>query len=218
MEACNMIVVNGVKMSLKDYRKQIKLRKEEKEKKAGKKKKKAQPNELVLLSTEIKEMTKKIRLIKSLSAYYNNAYRQWGTIANDILEKKEIKSPFLHFRLKVCGMIETLDTIMKIAKKGDRSVFQFFEKLSYQLDDVQICIDKLCSGIVKSNVLELYKEHECINGCTRRLGLKALVARSFSATKDLKIIIEKCRKISNGNSEPLHYSIGDKTNFISYFC
>lgn len=196
METCEMIVVNGVKMPLKEYRKQIKEKQAAKEKKTSKKRKtKKVSNELVLISTEIKEMTKQVRLITSLSAYYNNAYKQWGKVANVILEKKEIQSPFLHFRLRVREMNETLNTIMEISKKKDKAVLQYFEKLSYQLDDVQNCIEKLCNGIVKSNVFDLYGEHECINGCGRRLGLRVLVRRSFSATKGIKEIIEKCRDI-----------------------
>ena len=71
------IIVNGVRMSMDDYKKVIK----EKKSKLKIKKPKKVLTEINLLPSDIKEMMKKVKLIKSLSAYYDNGYKQWGNVA-----------------------------------------------------------------------------------------------------------------------------------------
>ena len=39
--------------------------------------------------------------LKSLSAYYDHAYKQWGTIGQTILNLKEIRPTFVSYRVKV---------------------------------------------------------------------------------------------------------------------
>lgn len=196
----NMVTVNGVTMSLKDYRKIIRERKE-----AAHPKKK-ELTEINLLSSDINTMMKKVKLIRSLSAYYDNAYRQWGTIARDIIKRKEINSPFVMYRVKARELNNTIDSISEIAKKNEKAIYQYIEKLSYQLDDLRICIDNLCKGISKSGVIQLHGDHECINGCGRRLGLQILVSRSWSAMCDINSIIRKCQNISDIGVDPFEYT------------
>lgn len=202
----NMVTVNGVTMSLKDYRKIIRERKEAAHpKKKAPKRKKKELTEINLLSTDINTMMKKVKLIRSLSAYYDNAYRQWGTIARDIINRKEINSPFVMYRVKARELNNTIDSISEIAKKNEKAIYQYIEKLSYQLDDLRICIDNLCSGISKSGVMQLHGDHECINGRGRRLGLQTLVSRSWSAMCEINSIIRKCQNISDNGVDPFDY-------------
>lgn len=134
----DIIVVNGVRMSMADHRKQIKAKKHNIVKKHKK-----QPTEINLLPTEIKSMMRNVRLLKSLTAYYNNGYRQWGRIAKMVIEQKEIRSPFIKFISKQKEIEETINEIANISKKNDKSVFAFVRKLSYQLDDIRTHLQDL---------------------------------------------------------------------------
>ena len=130
--------------------------------------------------------------MKSLTAYYDNAYRQWGTIANNILQHGRIQPYFVKYRCKIREINETLSSLETASKRNSKMVFHYMEKLSYQLDDIRDIINNLCFGISKSGVMEQYKDHECINGCDRRLGLKIIMSRSWGAIKDLNKLIMEC--------------------------
>lgn len=203
----NMVTVNGVTMTLKEYRKIIREKKEAAHpKKKVSKRKKKELTEINLLSSDINTMMKKVKLIRSLSAYYDNAYKQWGTIARDIINRREINSPFVLYRVKARELNNTINNISEIAKKNEKAIYQFIEKLAYQLDDLRICIDNLCSGISKSGVIQLHGDHECINGCGRRLGLQILVSRSWAAMREINSIIRKCQNISDNGVDPFDYT------------
>ena len=164
------IIVNGVRMSMDDYKKVIK----EKKSKLNIKKPKKVLTEINLLPSDIKEMMKKVKLIKSLSAYYDNGYKQWGNVAKFIINLDEIRKPFVLYRAKAREIQKTMEEISAISKRNDKSVFQYIRTLSYQLDDLCTQMDLLFKGVSRSGVVAHYANHECIVGCGRRLGCKHL--------------------------------------------
>lgn len=184
------VLVNGVLMSVKEYK--TMMREKLGIKTEPKKNTKKGITEIQLLSEDITNMYNKLKLMKSLTAYYDNAYRQWGTIANNILQHGRIQPYFVKYRCKIREINETLSSLETASKRNSKMVFHYMEKLSYQLDDIRDIINNLCFGISKSGVMEQYKDHECINGCDRRLGLKIIMSRSWGAIKDLNKLIMEC--------------------------
>lgn len=184
------VLVNGVLMSVKEYKSM--MREKLGIKAETKKNTKKGITEIQLLSEDITNMYNKLKLMKSLTAYYDNAYRQWGTIANNILQHGRIQPYFVKYRCKIREINETLSSLETASKRNSKMVFHYMEKLSYQLDDIRDIINNLCFGISKSGVMEQYKDHECINGCDRRLGLKIIMSRSWGAIKDLNKLIMEC--------------------------
>lgn len=185
MEKCSeTIIVNGVTMLLVDYRK---LKRSQLDIKP--KKKVIVVSEVKILSSDIQYMVGKIRLIKSLYAYYDNAYRQWGNIGKRVINLREIRKPFVMYRAKVREMSHTMDMIVEESKRNKKSVYELIRKLGYQIDDIRICMDELFKGINESCVIQRFYNHECICGCKKRLGLKMLMSRSLSAQKDLTQLI-----------------------------
>lgn len=206
MEA-NMVTVNGVTMPLKEYKKMIKAKKElSQPKKKTTKRNKKTLTEINLLEKDIKKMVRNIRLIKSLAAYYDHGYKQWGTIAKSIINRPEISRPFILYRVKAREVCNTILDISEIAQKNEKAIYQYIEKLSYQLDDLRGHIDSLCKGISESGVMQMYKEHECINGTGKRLGLKTLVSRSWSAMCEINAIIMQCNNIATTGVNPFEYT------------
>ena len=194
MDKCSeTIIVNGVTMLLADYRK---LKRSQLNIKP--KKKVVVISEVKILSSDIQYMVNKIRLIKSLYAYYDNAYRQWGNIGKRVLNLREIRKPFVMYRAKVREMSHTMDLIVSESKKNKKSVYELIRKLGYQIDDIRICMDELFDGINKSCVIQRFYNHECICGSSKRLGLKMLMSRSLSAQKELTQLIANLQIISNG--------------------
>lgn len=186
------ILVNGVKMSVKDYKKS----KQELKPTNKTRKRKKKPTEIKLLSDDIKLMLKKVKFIKSLSAYHDNAYRQWGVVAKKFIECKDIEGPFILYKCKARTVVNTIHDINELGKRNSKHIFQLIEKLSYDLDDLKSYIDMLCHNIVKSGYLQHFNDYEFISGEGRRLGIKTLISRSTMAIHDINNIIKECQKIA----------------------
>lgn len=206
------IVVEGKKMTMQEWKKykkekdaliQSKLSKKKQReiRKAKREAKKKRETEITILPGIIKNIIKNAGPIKSLASYYDNAYRQWGTIATTILKLPEIESPFVLFRSDAYELAKVIEEISEIAKGNEKAVFAYIQKLSWVLDNTRGKMKTLYSGVVSSGVLEQFKDKECINGEGRRLGLRILMPRTFKSMDAIeKAIAELSRIAHNGLS------------------
>ena len=152
-------------------------------------------------------MLKPITTLKSLSAYYDHAYRQWGTIANEILEHHKIRPHFVHYRVNVSELSSLVEEVQKMAKRNEKAAYQYVEKIAWKLEDIKEHITNLMNGAVESGLMELYKNEECINGKGRRLGLQTLAGKTFKAISQLEDAIGTLKKIADEGTDP--FSVGD---------
>lgn len=193
MGASDFVLVNGVKMTTKEYKEMMKAKLGITNKPKPKRRKK-QETEIRILGSDIRYMVKSVKLINSLSAYYDNAYRQWGVIGRDLVNHRDIRPHFVLYRMKAREITNKLNDITDMAKRNSKAIYQEIENLSYKLDDIKQIIDNLSSGIVKSGLMDLYKDKEFICGAGRRLGIQTLVSRSCMAIKQINDVIRKCQK------------------------
>lgn len=209
------IYINGVKMTYAEYKKQLKAK--EKAKKEEKKTKRAQAL-IRQLPPYIDSMIKHIKVLKSLSAYYDNGYRQWGIVARDIINNPLIKSSFLKYRIRTREMNTILEDIRKIGGKNEKNVFQYIEKLSYKIDDMRTEICNLSQGVYDSRVCEFYKDKECINGNGRRLGLKVLMRKAYTSMSKIDELIKELNQIASKGLDVTDYNYhnGRYTNGIQF--
>ena len=103
----NLITVNGVTMTAKEYKAQQRKAK-------AKAKKQQQINEIKLLPNDVKQLMKNVKVLRSITAYYKHGYRQWGRIAKGIITAPTIASPFLNVVLRTK---EVNDKIAEIGPK-----------------------------------------------------------------------------------------------------
>lgn len=190
------IIVNGKTMLITEYRKQMRAKQQPKKKTAKK-----QETYIRILPAQIKTMLKCAKVMKSLSAYYDNGYNQWGTICNDILNIKQIRPNFTLYRLKVKEVDKTINNINKIAKHNEKAVFQYVRQLSWQLDDTLKYMQLLSKGVEDSGVMYAFADHEAINGEGKRLGLRTLMIRTYFALNDLENVIKQLQKIADNRGE-----------------
>lgn len=182
------IVVNGQVMLLKEYRAM----------KMGKnpsKPKRARKTEINIVGEYMDDILKGARLMDSLAAYYDNGYRQWGNICKEVLELDEIRKPFIKFRIKERETRETIDMVEKKSRRNSKAVYDYLEKLGYDLDDISTIMDKLANGVIESGVIDRLQGHECINGKGRRLGLQTLISRTNKCIKNLQFICKEIERI-----------------------
>jgi hypothetical protein len=191
-EQTNIIVVNGVKMTIKEW-KQTRQQTNNKHKKAQK-----QVTEITILPEEIKALMKGSKVVNSLAAYYNNGYRQWGNVCKDVINMKDIASPFIKFNIEARKTNNLINEINNIAKHNSKSVYSYVRKLSWQVEDLQNALKTLYNGIDKSGVIySPYANSECINGTGKRLGLKELMCRAFYALDELNKTAKELQRIAD---------------------
>lgn len=206
-ESTTYVVIGGKKMTMKEYRKykkekdaiiQSKLSKKKQREinKAKREAKKKRETEVTMLPGIVKNIVKNAGPIKSLAAYYDNAYRQWGTIANLILELPEIDEPFRLFRVDAYQIVDAIKEISEVAKGNEKAVFHYVQKLSWKLDNARGKMKILYNGVVSSGVLDQFKDKECINGEGRRLGLRILMTRTFKSLDNIEKAIGELNNIA----------------------
>lgn len=199
IEQSSTITINGVTMTMADYRKMVRQN-------TKKRQVKKQLTEIQLLPNEITYLMKQVRVIKSLGAYYHNGYKQWGTKCRDyVIQSQEIKKPFTIFYSKSDELMEVMKSIKELSKKKEKSVYQYVEKFAYKLDDIKEQMQELYNGVRKSGVIDHFKDYEFINGQGRRLGLKVLMIRTSKAIDELDVIINRLSNITTKGVDVFGY-------------
>lgn len=204
----NTIIVNGVKMTIKEYN----LLRKKKATNKNKRKAKKQLNEIQLLPDDIKTLMKSTKVFKSLVAYYKNGYRQWGNIHREVLKIDNMGGKFI----LVVSAIETtnkhITEICNLAKHSNKAVFGMIQDLSYKMTDLQSKLMNLHNVVNGSGIINSpFNTHEVINGTNRRLGLKILMYRTEDAIIAINTIIYKLQQLA-----VIPNSIYDNTSILKY--
>lgn len=204
----NTIIVNGVKMTMKEYN----ALRREKAKNKNKRKAKKQLNEIQLLPDDIKTLMKSTKVFKSLVAYYKNGYKQWGNIHREVLKIDNMGGKFI----LVVSAIETtnkhITEICGLAKHSNKAVFGMIQDLSYKMTDLQSKLMDLHNVVTGSGIINSpFNTHEVINGKGRRLGLKILMYRTEDAIIAINTIIYKLQQLA-----VIPDSIYDNTSILKY--
>lgn len=203
-ESCK-VVVDGKTYTMTQYKKMMKKKTENNQPKKKAKKKNKEDDFLV---EEINKMMHPITILKSMSSYYDHAYRQWGTIANQILNNRYIKPHFIQYRIKVRELDKLINEIKEM--KNERAVYQYVEKLMWKVEDIKELTINIINGVNESGFLVVYKTHEAINGKGRRLGLKTLAHKSLKSIGQMEDAIDKLKKIVEEGIDPFEYG-----NYVS---
>lgn len=193
------IIVNGVQMSVKEFNAM------RRKKNAAKRKKATKETSVTILPEQIKEMLKNVKVLKSIVAYYEHGYRQWGTIARMLMNLKSIKTPFFNVTLRTKEAISLVNKIETLARKDTKDTFQYVTKLGWKLEDVRKELDSLTKGVTESGCMHQFRNHECINGIGRRLGLQILVQRGRKAVDELDYICSQLITIGDNGADVFEY-------------
>ena len=191
IEKSNTINVNGVTMTVKEF-------KEKYATKRTKKRSRKVETAITVLPSDIKELLKGAKVLNSLSAYYRNGYKQWGNICKEIMSYRGISAPFTRFVISTKEFNKLVNEINDVAKRNSKAVYQLILQLSWRLEDVNTNSKELYNGINETRILESpIAKHECISGEGRRLGLNILMYRSFFAMKDIDKTVKKLQEIAD---------------------
>lgn len=196
-----VIEIDGVKMTMAQY-------KAYKAKKTKEAKIKERNNKIIpYLPKFIEHSVKSIKLLKTIHSYYRNAYRQWGIIGRDIIEHPCLNHSFVMYVAKYNDIVKNIAAIEKIGKRNDKDIYQYIEKLAYNVDDLKSIIDNLSNGIIESRLLDnlSLKDKEAINGNGRRLGLQTICCRVYDCTSKMNEAIKKLESLVNDGTDVMDY-------------
>ena len=146
-QSSSIIIVNGVKMTMAEFNKMKRA------KANNTKRKKKELTEIQLLPSDINVLMKNVKVFKSLEAFYNNGYRQWGTIHRQLLNIDNMGAKFALMIYSIGEINSLITKICRIAKKKDKSVYAYVQKLSYKMDDAKLRLKDLYKVVMGSGVL-----------------------------------------------------------------
>lgn len=188
------------------YAEMIKARQAKKRAEAKAKKAKKTTSLHKLNAEQAIRLVKSLKILKSLSAYREHGYRQWGKICRDnVINHPYISTHLGRAYLKYNEIQEQIDAI-EAERKNSKDVYQLVEKLSYLIDDMKSIMTELTKGIRDSRVCEFYADHEMINGDKRRLGLAVLVQKSLLALLDIDNIFVEVNNIGVNGADISTYN------------
>ena len=204
----NTIIVNGVKMTMKEYN----AFRREKVKNKNKRKTKKQLNEIQLLPNDIKTLMKSTKVFKSLVAYYKNGYKQWGNIHREVLKIDNMGGKFILAVSAIETTNKHITEICNLAKHSNKAVFGMIHDLSYKMTDLQSKLIDLHNVVIGAGIIKSpFNIHEVINGKGRRLGLKILMYRTEDAIIAINTIIYKLQQLA-----VIPDSIYNNTSILKY--
>ena len=203
-DCANVVIINGVKV---DYRQLVAQRRAAKAAATRKQRKQRTTTLSKQIADNVTAMLNEVKVFKSLLAYYDNGYKQWGTIASMIMNLKEIRPHFLNLTINLRDINRTLDTMRHAAKRGE-NVSNEVEKMGLYIDNALAAMQLLISGICKSGALAQFATHECINGEGRRLGLRVLLVRASDAVPKIQKILKSLKEMSSQSDINEYYLNG----------
>lgn len=199
------IIVNGVRMTMTEYNKM-------KRAKNKAKRKKKELSEIQLLPSDIKTLMRNVKVFKSLVAFYNNGYKQWGTIHRELLRIDDMETIFVVVKLRIHEVNSIIENICEISKKKEKSVYAYVQKLSYKMIETKECMQSLYDVVMGTNVINSpFATHEIISGTGRRLGLKILMYKTYDAIAEIDNIINKLHGL-----EEIPNSVYDNSRVMNY--
>lgn len=199
------ITINGesVTMTEKEWKKQHRKPKKTTNKIVN-------PKTIKQIPIEVKNLMKSVKVLKSLCAYKEHGYRQWGRIANDIMAMRGIKVPFEQVVIKTKQAERLIKKINDIGKKNDYDVFQYVNTLQLRLEELTTQLNLLVNGINASHITKVFKDHEAISGEGKRLGLRLLCLRSQKAIGELEIICQRLWDIQEKGVDVFEYDVNGR--------
>lgn len=203
------VIVDGksVTMTMAEYRKMYQPNKG----KRNKKNDAAKANSVTDVESQIVKIERACRYLDSIVAYSRNGYKQWGVIAETIINLEAIRKPLG----LVCGNYngyckDYMTRIKQMSRKNDKDLFQFINFLANHFEIVKTNLDALMHNISTSGVLAAYRHEKCITEQGRRLGLRILVKRSTNAMGDIEGCLNTLRDLVINGVDVSEYNLKGK--------
>lgn len=214
------ITVNGVKMTMADYKKSLKPKKAAKKRvrRTGEESTVGNHKDVSILAEEVEKLIKSSAPFKSLSVFYGHAYRSYGIVSEQIM--KPYSREYAAYQSKYREVERIINVMHECGKKKENEIYDFAIQLSWKLDDMKIALNNLINKVSKNReiTIRLFKgqpvyEGRMLGGKTpRELGFKHQLF-SQSPVKIAKTMskLEECvntiKKWGEAGRNPFDYKL-----------
>lgn len=217
----NYIVVNGVKMTMAEYKKS------KRPVKATKKRVRrtgettivgTDHKEVSLLAGEVEKLIKTAAPFKSLSVFYGHAYRSYGVVSEQIM--KPYRKEYVTYQSKYREVERIIDIMHECGKNKENEIYDFAIQLAWKLDDMKIALNALIEKVRDNREVtaRLFKgqpvyEGRMLGGKTpRELGFKhQLFSQSpvkiFKTMEKLEECVNTIKKWGETGRNPFDYRV-----------
>lgn len=215
------ITVNGVTMTIADYKKSKRPAKVSKKRVRRSGEDSAigtDHKDVSMLAAEVEKMIKNAAPFKSLSVFYGHAYRSYGLVSEEIM--KPYRKEYVAYQSKYREVERIIEIMHDCGRKRENEIYDFAIQLSWKLDDMKIALNKLIEKVRDNRemTIRLFKgqpvyEGRMLGGKTpRELGFK----HQLFSQPPVKIVktmekLEKCvntiKKWGEAGRNPFDYKI-----------
>ena len=162
----------------------------------------------------IESTRKSVRCLKTIWSFYENGYRQWGTIFNQMLEfYPKLNGALVRYHSKYNEILDTQTELEKMIKRNkcNKSFFGLARTFGYQMFSLVDIISELSDAICKERITDspLYSDHEMIVGAKdgRRKGLIHIVSNTFSmVSTTTKNLVELSKMLDEAYDNVVEYT------------
>lgn len=185
------IIVNGVKMTTKEYKAYQKAKNAQLAPEKPKKKVKVQTpkNEVQILGPICQRVIKSVGVVQSLINFIDDGKKEFGHSTDYILRQHRILGTrFSVLRQRLRTLESKMNEVSRLSRLGENDVYQYIENLSYKLDDVRIELEKTMKAVDTSRVMETFKGESCIEATGKRLGLREIMKRSHKSIEKMQTL------------------------------
>lgn len=199
MESNTVVRTNGTTQTTAELRAEIRAKRNKKTKRTPR------TTSVTIVGEYISLIEKNLGVLKNIRAYRNNAKRQWGQVAEMLLNLNGIRKPMTLLVADIIRAEELITTIKGLSKRNQSDTFQYLQKLSWKFMDINDNLQSLIAGVDGTGVLTQFATHECVNGKDKRLGLRVITNRARKATDKIVQYCAELDGILNQGRDPLEY-------------
>lgn len=199
MESNTVVRTNGTTQTTAELRAEIRAKRNKKTKRTPR------TTSVTIVGEYISLIEKNLGVLKNIRAYRANAKRQWGQVAEMLLNLKGIRKPMALLVADIIRAEELIENIKGLSKRNQSDTFQYVQKLAWKFMDINDNLQSLIAGVDGTGILTQFAEHECVNGKDKRLGLRVITNRARKATDKIVTYCAELDAILNQGRDPLEY-------------
>jgi hypothetical protein len=151
LDKTQTITVNGVVMSLAEYKASKKALSAEKKSKKTRKSPKVIISDVTIhkdittISADVERLVKSAAPFKSLSTFYRHAYRSYGVVSEKIM--KPYMRLYTFYQSKWIEVENCINVMHECSKGKETEVYDFAIQLSWKVDDLKTALNQLIEKV-----------------------------------------------------------------------
>lgn len=145
----------------------------------------------------VKSQLKYMKNVKSVFVWKNQGYKSFGAIARDIVESNPLVSPYNNFSSKYRRASDKWNNVVKYSKRNSKETYNCLLEFLWAYEDTMSALEKLITVIDHWGIHQNpYTTQKCFVSTGRKLGLREVMKRAYSAVTQWDIVKDDLYKLA----------------------